>query len=104
MSSVSLAFLWPRKLCTALIDTSADINTELGVVIDSPEIAGPLYDALYAAAPRACYEPFLDEKGRLRWRVRNNGQVEILTHEPDTGYFHRVGANLGRMLPIRGQL
>jgi putative cardiolipin synthase len=83
---------------------SADINTELGIIIDSPEIASRLSDNMHAAAPQACYEPFLDDKDRLRWRKYTNGQVEILTHEPDTSYFTRVKAALGRALPIRGQL
>jgi len=40
----------------------------------------------------------------LRWRTFENGQEVIVTKEPDSGYFRRLKANLGRALPIRGQL
>ncbi len=83
---------------------SADINTELGIIIDSPELASYAADVVYAAAPALCYQPFLDDQGRLRWREFKNGQERILKHEPDTSFFTRLKANLGRALPIRGQL
>jgi putative cardiolipin synthase len=83
---------------------SIDINTELGIIIDSPEMASRVADLIYAAAPALCYQPFLNDKGRLRWREFKNGQERILDHEPDTSFFTRLKANLGRALPIRGQL
>lgn len=83
---------------------SRDINTELGIIIKSPEIAGHLADRVHAMAPELCYQPFLNEQGQLRWRERNDGVVDILDHEPDTTYFQRLKASLGRALPIRGQL
>jgi putative cardiolipin synthase len=83
---------------------SANINTELGIIIESPEIAERLSTAMEEALENVCYMPFLDERGRLRWREHNGDQVDILTHEPDTTYFHRVKATLSRALPVRGQL
>ena len=76
----------------------------MGIIIKSPEIAGYLADRFYELAPNLCYEPFLDERGRLRWRDRNDGEVDIVDHEPDTTYYQRLKATLGRALPIRGQL
>lgn len=83
---------------------SADINTELGIIIESPEIATRLADRFYKLAPQMCYIPFLDDQGRLRWREFNNGKTEILSKEPDTTAYQRLKANLGRVLPVRNQL
>ena len=83
---------------------SADINTELGIIIKSPEIATWISNRYYAQSKNICYRPFLDEQGRLRWRERNGDQVEVLSKEPDTTWFQRLKATLGRALPIRGQL
>ncbi len=83
---------------------SADINTELGIIIKSPEIASRLADRFYARAPEACYIPFLNDQGQLRWRASNDGETEILSKEPDTNAYQRFKANLGRILPVRSQL
>ena len=83
---------------------SADINTELGIIIDSPEIASQLQKRMLTAAPDVCYTPFLNEDGKLRWREKENGEIAIINHEPDTTFFHRLGANMGRLLPIKNQL
>jgi putative cardiolipin synthase len=83
---------------------SAKINTELGIIIDSPGIAGWVADQVYAAAPTRSYEVFLSDKGSLRWRTFENGREVILDKEPGTSFFTRLKANLGRALPVRGQL
>ena len=83
---------------------SARINTELGVIIDSMEIAGALageYDANVAAQT---FEVFLNDKGKLRWRAMENGEEVIYDKEPQTTWGQRFMAGFYRMLPIRGQL
>ena len=83
---------------------SAYINTELGVIIESPELAETLAAAIEGVLPTQTYEVFLNEKGKLRWRGMEDGQEVILDKEPQTGWWERFMAGFYRMLPIRGQL
>lgn len=83
---------------------SAVINTELGIIIDSPRISAAVTRLIYAAAPTNTYEVFLSKDGSLRWRTFDEGPEVIFDKEPDTSFFTRLKANLGRALPIRSQL
>jgi putative cardiolipin synthase len=83
---------------------SANINTELGVIIRSPELASLYADRIKAALPGQTFEVFLNEKGKLRWRGLENGQEVIFDKEPHTTWWQRFVAGFMRILPIRGQL
>jgi putative cardiolipin synthase len=83
---------------------SANINTELGVIIRSPELADQSAKAVTAALAEQTYEVFLNEKGKLRWRGIENGKEVILDKEPQTSWGQRFAAGFMRILPIRGQL
>ncbi len=83
---------------------SANINTELGVIIRSPEIAGPLADRADAALAEQTWELFLENE-RLRWRgYDDDGNEVIYKKEPQTSWWTRFKAGFMRILPIRGQL
>ena len=83
---------------------SAKLNTELGVIIDSPRMAGPAVDWVDEALPRATYEVRLNDKGKLVWTGQRNGEPETWTKEPQTGFWTRFNVSLMRILPIKGQL
>lgn len=83
---------------------SANINTELGVIIRSPELAEEFVAAVTGALPKQTFEVFLNEKNKLRWRGLENGQEVILDKEPHTTWWMRFKAGFMRILPIRGQL
>ena len=83
---------------------SAFINTELGVVIESPELAEPLVERLYEVAPTQAYEVFLNEQGKLRWRTLENGEEVVFDREPETAWWQRFAAGFFGLLPINSQL
>ena len=83
---------------------SAHINTELGIIIQSPELADTAATAVNKALAGNTYEVFLNEDGRLRWRGWENGQEFIYDKEPQTTWSKRFAAGFARILPIRGQL
>ena len=83
---------------------SANLNTESGVIIRSPALAGTVQDLAVAALPQQTYALFLDERGRLRWRDQRDGIERVWTHEPGTSWWTRTVAGLMRLLPIRSQL
>lgn len=83
---------------------SANIDTEMGVIIHSPELA-ETFAGLFDALDRTqAYELFLNDDGKLRWRGEENGQEVILKKEPQTGFWQRFNAGFMRTLPIKSQL
>ena len=83
---------------------SANINTELGVIIKSPEMAEQFAAVVDDRIASQTYEVFLNEKDQLRWRAFENGQEVIYEKEPQTSWWQRFVAGFMRMMPIRGQL
>ncbi len=83
---------------------SARINTELGVVINSPEISSALAVEIDTNVAAQTFEVFLNDKNKLRWRSREDGEEVIYEKEPQTSWGQRFMAGLYRILPVRGQL
>jgi putative cardiolipin synthase len=83
---------------------SANINTELGVIIRSPKLSEWLASSVEDSLKKGTFEVFLNEDGRLRWRGRENGEEVIYDKEPQTTWGQRFSAGFMRILPIRGQL
>ncbi|WP_439108044.1 phospholipase D family protein [Congregibacter sp.] len=82
---------------------SANLNTEMGVVIDNSSLAGEFVSSMNAALDEHAYAVYLDD-GALRWRTTTAGKEQVFSKEPETGGWKRFTANLTRILPIRGQL
>ena len=61
-------------------------------------------DLIDEALPRATYEVTLDETGKLRWTGQSNGEQEVWTKDPETGFWTRFNVSFMRILPIKGQL
>ena len=83
---------------------SAYINTEMGVIINSPELAGDFVTRGDEAIRHKTYAVFRNENAALRWRGLEDDKEIILTKEPQTGFWQRFVAGFMRLLPIRGQL
>lgn len=74
------------------------------MIIDSPQLVGLSVDWIDEALPRATYEVTLDDKGQLRWTGQSDGEQEIWTKDPQTGFWTRFNGSFMRILPIKGQL
>jgi putative cardiolipin synthase len=83
---------------------SIGINTEMGILIESPDLATQLVEATLAAFPTNSYSVSLDERGRLQWAIQEAGELRVVDREPETSWWQRFTAGLMRVLPIRGQL
>jgi len=84
---------------------SARLNTEMGVLIDSPVLAKAISKGLDEKLPLAAYEVVLSADGeRLEWLEQTpQGEVRY-TVEPHTGFFKRLGIGFMSLLPIEGML
>jgi len=78
---------------------SAEINTELGVIIRSPELAEQFASQVDTKLATQTYEVYLNDKGKLRWRAFENGEEVIYDKEPQTSWWQRFKAGLMRIVP-----
>lgn len=83
---------------------SIDINSEMGVIIDSPDLATRLVAAMEDRSATYLYQLELDANGRVAWRGRDGDRQQIWTSDPNAGPLRHLVAWLGYMLPIEGQL
>jgi putative cardiolipin synthase len=81
---------------------SAHLNTEIGVIIQDPDMASGVTRRIVAALPEQTFQVIIEE-GKLRWRGRHQGQETIYMQEPDTTWGQRVLALFARIRP-RSQL
>ena len=83
---------------------SADINTELALLVDSPafaEMVAEFFDD--GVKPENSYRVTL-EQGRLRWTTSDGGTVRVYTKEPETSWWQRFKADALGILPIHSML
>lgn len=83
---------------------SIEINTEVGLFIDSPQAASDYRKLVYRELPRYSYRLAMDGRGRLRWHYDHEGESHTFTHEPDTSFWRRFKAGFYRLLPLDDQL
>lgn len=80
---------------------SADLNTEMGFIIDSPVLAQGVSTAFATSIPLNAYEVRLSDTGRLQWIERRDGAT-VVTHdkEPGASFWTRLSVKLLSVLPI----
>jgi hypothetical protein len=85
---------------------SANINTEIGVGIESAEIASMLYRAFRIEEAAGVYRVRLAADGTtLVWSVLDEeGREETLDHEPDASWWRRLRVRLLSLFVPEGQL
>jgi cardiolipin synthase C len=83
---------------------SAKLNTEIGVVFESPELAGPMVKRLEAKLGQIAWRveavPGPDHSLRLNW-VSNDGREAV---EPGCSFGRRFMVAVIGWLPVEGQL
>jgi putative cardiolipin synthase len=79
---------------------SANLNTELGLVIDSPVLAGQIEKAFWTRVPQLAYQAHLDENGKLYWTRLSDDTVIRYDTEPNTTWNQRLSVWFFSILPI----
>ena len=80
------------------------LNTEMGMTVESEDLAGRMADDIYASLPEFAYQLELSRKGKLQWLLRAGGVTEVITTEPHTTLWRRLKTRLMSFLPIEGQM
>jgi putative cardiolipin synthase len=85
---------------------SLELNTEIGVVLRSPELARTLLERVeQAMQPRNSFRVVLADDGQsLRWLAHADGRPATWTDEPETTELQRIRARALAWLPIERQL
>ena len=78
---------------------SAALNTEMGLLIDSPALARRLPQALAEHGAASTYAVTL-EPGGLRWTTLRDGAAVTFDQEPDAPWWRRLGVRVLSWLPI----
>jgi putative cardiolipin synthase len=82
---------------------SVDHNTEIGIIIESPEIARTMAEWFDKRAPEVAFKVKLHD-GELLWHQSASGRQQTFEHEPNTSRWARFKLNFLRLLPIESQL
>jgi cardiolipin synthase C len=91
-------------------ERSRHLNTEVGLMIDSPELAGLTADRFSAMSqPNNAYQPaFVTGAGaagdRLQWTTQENGKTKVYQREPAPNPWRRVIVTVLGWLPVRREL
>lgn len=84
---------------------SANLNMEMGVLAESPELARQLREQFErTTSPELSYQVVLEEGEGLVWYDRASGGERRLEREPDASVWRRLAVTLLRAVPIESQL
>ncbi|HLY53556.1 MAG TPA: phospholipase D family protein [Steroidobacteraceae bacterium] len=80
------------------------LNTEMGVLVESPELAAEVADFFeQAIKPDSAYHVQL-EKGRVTWSWDDHGHIESAHRDPEVRTRRKLEVDVLRLLPIEGLL
>jgi putative cardiolipin synthase len=81
------------------------INTEIGVMIDSPALAAELATFMDGGvAPGSAFHLSLNDDGDIVWTADTNGKMVEYQTDPDTSIWRRFLIDIVGLLPIEEQL
>ena len=83
---------------------SRNINTEMGVLIDSTELATDLVESVSAELPGAAWKLRLNDSGEVEWVDVKGGNEIVYSKPPQTGFWRRFNAWITGMNALEGQL
>ena len=84
---------------------SGTINTEAGLYVESPELAGQVAAYMHEGVqPQNSYRVLLDEDGELVWVTEVDGQEARYHNEPETSFGQRFMSGFIMLLPVESQL
>jgi len=82
---------------------SIEINSEMGLLIDSEDMVGEMAEAIDKAIAEIAYRVDINAKGKLEWRTTIDDKEVVETKEPLTSWWLRTKAWFLKIAP-EGQL
>ena len=82
---------------------SAYLNTEIGVLLNSPSLARAVHTTMDQNLSKYAYKLVLDANQRMNWKIKlENGQTRTYDKEPKMKWWQRAGMKMISWLPIEG--
>jgi putative cardiolipin synthase len=78
---------------------SIDINTEMGLLIESPEMGAQLADSSSENIAAIAYQLKLDDNNKISWHATIDGEDVVETKEPQTTAWRRFSAWFLKIAP-----
>lgn len=78
---------------------SIDINSELALFLESPELGERMGRRALEALPSDGYRLYLDDRGRITWQATIDGEKIIETSEPQASWWRRLSAWFQKIAP-----
>jgi putative cardiolipin synthase len=78
---------------------SIEINTEMGVIVESPELARGMAEAVDEQIPGRAWRVRRGENGKLTWAAEIDGDTVVVSSEPQVGFGKKLKAFLLRIMP-----
>lgn len=79
---------------------SAMLNTEMGLVIESPPLATHIHQRFLQSQREAAWQLRLGRRGRLEWLDNEQGRTVIFEKEPEATFWRRWMVKLVYWLPV----
>jgi putative cardiolipin synthase len=78
---------------------SIDINTEMGLLIDSPELGERMYKNVVVGIPSIAYRLKLGDDNKITWHATIDGEEVVETKDPQTSGWKRFEAWFLKIAP-----
>jgi cardiolipin synthase C len=76
---------------------SSKLNTEMGLIIESPTLASRLAAAVDGTYPAVAYRVMLDGEGKMKWE---DGTGKVYDVDPETSWATRAFIGIGSLFPV----
>ena len=82
---------------------SAYLNTEIGVILNSPPLARAVHHTMDVNLSKYAYKLVLDANQNINWKIKkHNGDIKIYHKEPKMKWWQKAGIKVISWLPIEG--
>jgi len=82
---------------------SAYLNTEIGVLLNSPNLARAVHETMDKNLSKYAYKLVLDANQNINWKIRNaKGETKTFKKEPGMKWYQKASIKFLSILPIEG--
>ncbi len=81
---------------------SANLNTEIGVILNSPVLAHSIHSTMDEHLNRYAYQLVLNAENKIQWIKKNGATHKIYTSEPRMKWWQKAGLKIVSWLPLEG--
>jgi Phosphatidylserine/phosphatidylglycerophosphate/cardiolipin synthases and related enzymes len=82
---------------------SAYLNTEIGVLLNSPRLAKAVHYTMDENLSKYAYKLVLNADQQINWKIKlSNGQTRIYPREPKIKWWQKAGVKFISWLPLEG--